>query len=81
MQMKNEQCCKIWTLSSDKAEYERFETLLSNNTSRNTINQDIFNELLRLNATDKIIGQPSATVIHDPCNIRKAYSEKMEKLD
>lgn len=79
--MKNEQCCKIWTLSSDKAEYERFVTLLSNDTSRNTINQEIFNELLRLNAANKILGQPSATVIHDPCNIRKAYSEKMEKLD
>lgn len=79
--MKNEQCCKIWTLSSDKAEYERFETLLSNETSRNTINQASFNELLRLNARDKIVGQPSATVIHDPCNIRKGYSEKMEKLD
>lgn len=79
--MKNEQCCKIWTLSSDKAEYERFETLLSNDTSRNTINQASFNELFRLNARDKIVGQPSATVIHDPCNIRKGYSEKMEKLD
>ena len=79
--MKNEQSCQIWTLSSDKAEYERFDTLLSNETSRNTIDQDSINELLRLNAADKIIGQPSATVIHDPCNIRKAYSEKMEKLD
>lgn len=79
--MKKEQCCKIWTLAADKAEYERFETLLSNDSSRNTINQDSFNELLRLNAADKIVGQPSATVIHDPCNIRKAYSEKMEKLD
>jgi len=79
--MKNEQCCKIWTLASDKAEYERFETLLSNDSSRNTIDQEVFNELLRLNSVDKIVGQPSATVIYDPCSIRKEYSEKMEKLD
>lgn len=68
-------------MSSTKAEYERFDTLLSNDKSRNTINQESFNELLRLSACDKIVGEPSATVIHDPCSIRKAYSKEMEKLD
>lgn len=79
--MKNEQSCQIWTLAADKAEYERFVTLLSNDKSRNTINQDVFNELLRADCVDKLHGEVSATVIHDPCAIRKAYSKKMEKLD
>jgi len=79
--MKNEQSCQIWTLAADKAEYERFVTLLSNDTSRNTIHQDVFNELLRADCLDKLHGEVSATVIHDPCAIRKAYSKKMEKLD
>lgn len=79
--MKTEQSCQIWTLAADKAEYERFVTLLSNDKSRNTINQEVFNELLRSRSLEKIKGEPSATVIHDPCAIRKAYSQKMEKLD
>lgn len=79
--MKNEQSCQIWTLSQDKGEYERFVTLLSNDKSRNTIDQRVFNELLRARSLEKIEGEASATVIHDPCAIRKSYSEKMEKLD
>ena len=79
--MKTEQHTQIWTLASDKAEYERFDTLLSNDKSRNTVNQDAFNELLRLTAREQIVGQPSATVIHDPCNIRKPHTEKSKKLD
>lgn len=79
--MKNEQSCQIWTLSKDKAEYERFVTLLSNDTSRNTIDQNLFNELLRERCLDKLSGEVSATVIHDPCSIRKSYSKKLENLD
>jgi hypothetical protein len=75
------QSCKIWTLSSDKAEYERFSTLLTNIESRNSIDQSVFNELLRQKGREKIEGEPSVTVIHDPCSIRKGYSQKMEKLD
>lgn len=81
LKMKTEQRIQIWTLSSDKAEYERFDTLLSNDKSRNTLNRDTFNELLELTAREQIVGQPSATVIHDPCSIRKMYSEKLEKID
>lgn len=79
--MKNEQSCQIWKLAQDKAEYERFMTLLSNTESRNTIDQSVFNELLRIRALEQIEGEVSATVIHDPCAIRKCYSQKMEKLD
>ena len=79
--MKNEQNCQIWTLAKDKAEYERFVTLLSNDKSRNTIDQEVFNKLLRERCSDKIRGEVSATVIHDPCSIRKSHSLKMEKLD
>lgn len=79
--MKNEQCCQIWTLASDKSEYERFKHLLSNDSSRNAINRTVFNDLLRHRTVEKIKGEPSATVIHDPCSIRKEHSKKMEKLD
>ena len=79
--MKNEQSCQIWKLSSDKAEYERFEHLLSNDSSKNAIDRTVFNELLRHRALEKIEGEVCATVIHDPCSIRKAHSQKMEKLD
>ena len=79
--MKNEQSCKIWTLAQDKSEYERFVTLLSNDKSRNSIDQNLFNELLRERCLEKIYGEVSATVIHDPCSIRKSHSKKMEKLD
>ena len=79
--MKNEQSCQIWTLASNKAEYERFEHLLSNNTTRNAIDQSAFNELLQQQGVSHLKGAVSATVIHDPCNIRKKESQKMENLD
>ena len=69
--MKNEQRCQIWSLASDKAEYERFEHLLSTNTTRNAIDQSAFNELLEQQAVSHLKGAVSATVIHDPCHIRK----------
>ena len=56
-------------------------TLLTNDKSRNTIDQSVFNELLRERYVSKIRGEVCATVIHDPCAIRKSYSKKMEKLD
>ncbi len=40
--MKTEQCCKIWTIAADKAEYERFEYLLSKETDENGIDQAVF---------------------------------------
>ena len=79
--MKNEQSCQIWSLASDKAEYERFEHLLSTNTTRNAIDQSAFNELLEQQAVSHLKGAVSATVIHDPCHIRKKESKKMENLD
>ena len=79
--MKNEQSCQIWSLASDKAEYEQFKHLLSNNTTKNVIDQTAFNELLQQQAISHLKGAASTTVIHDPCNIRKRESQKMENLD
>lgn len=78
--MKNVQSCKIWTLASDKAQYEQFVTLLGNDKTRNMIDQEMFNELLRDDCIEKLKGELSATVIHDPCSIRKVYSEKLDKV-
>jgi len=79
--MKTEQCCKIWTLAANKAEYERFEYLLSKQTDENGIDQTVFNELLRHQGVDNLAGAVSCTVIHDPCHIRKPHSKAMENLD
>lgn len=78
--MKNEQSCKIWTLSSDKAEYERFSYLLEKSDGQG-IDIDHINALLRENTAHAIKGEPGVTLVHDPCDIRKPYSQKMESLD
>ncbi len=49
--MKQEQSCQIWKLVADKREYERLVTLLST-TSRNQLDQDVFNDLLRSKAIE-----------------------------
>lgn len=78
--MKDGQSCKIWTLSGDKAEYERFSYLLKK-PDEHGINSEAINCLFREDTADALQGQPSVVIVHDSCDIRKPYSQKMEAID
>lgn len=69
--MKNEKSLQVWKLSSDKKEYDRFEYLLSKHADTNGIQSSDFNALLLEKGNESLAGAVTATVIHDPCSIRK----------
>ena len=79
--MKNEKSLQIWKLSTDKKEYDRFEYLLSKHQDTNGINPSDFNALLLKKGKQSLEGEVTATIIHDPCYIRKEHSKELENLD
>ncbi len=79
--MKNEKTLQMWHLSADKKEYDRFEYLLSKHRETNGIVGSGFNELLLEKGNQSLAGEVTATIIHDPCYIRKEHSKELENLD
>ena len=78
--MKTAHSCKVWTLSSNRNEYERFAYLLGK-PDECGLSIAALNELLQERAVSSY-GDPCAvTLVHDPCDIRKPYSQQMECLD
>lgn len=78
--MKTAHSCKVWTLSSDRNEYERFAYLLGK-PDEGGLSIASFNELLQERAVSAYDAPCSVTIVHDPCDIRKPYSQQMECLD
>lgn len=69
----------IWTLSRDKAEFDRFKGLLSGSVL-NSIQAEGLNEVLLEQAKSVVAGKQSMVLVHDICDIRKQYSQSMEEL-
>jgi hypothetical protein len=78
--MKTAHSCKVWTLSSDRNEYERFAYLLGK-PDGDGLSIDLFNELLQERAVSAYADPYAVTIVHDPCDIRKPYARQMECLD
>lgn len=78
--MKTAHSCKVWTLSSDRNEYERFAYLLGK-PDEGGLCIAAFNELLQERAVSAYDDPCAVTIVHDPCDIRKPYSRQMECLD
>lgn len=70
---------KIYKLSNNTNEYERFHNLL-NGDSKNGLNWEILNDNLIEKAEERHQGKPSLTVIHDCSDLRKPYSQDLEKI-
>lgn len=77
--MKNEQSCKIYTLSSTPKEYEKFAYQLKKDKS-NGLDSSAINKLIMSTSIDYLESSPSVTILHDPCDIRKPYSKEMESI-
>ena len=70
---------KIWTLSADSNEYERYERLLEA-SNKHHLNVSTINSCLRSQNLSELRSSKSILLIHDPSDLRKRYSESMENL-
>lgn len=75
--MCSTQKCKIWTLSEDKKEYDRYSYLLGKADVKGISIAETNNILIEKGAAS-FVGEPYVVLLHDESNIRKEYSEKME---
>lgn len=73
------QTCQIWTLSSDRNEYERYKNLLGKDSTVEILEKSI-RTYLGTQSTASIKSAPSVIVIHDCSDIRKPYAQQMELL-
>lgn len=70
---------QIYANSSDKAEYKREKRLLDG--SLNSVLKDSkIRDALMENSVASFKGENYLYLLHDPCDIRKEYSEKLENL-
>lgn len=78
--MHQEQHCKIWTLSDDRREYERYSYLLEKPDGEG-LSATNLNEQLLSRAVPVLRARHSTVIVHDQSDIRKEYSSQMEDLD
>lgn len=78
--MYQQQHCKIWTLSDDRNEYERYSYLLEKPDAEGVSITETNSELLSRTAI-LLRGEPYTIIAHDESNIRKEYSTEMESID
>lgn len=77
-QIKNNQHCKLWTLSSDRNEYERWLYQLSK--QEGGLNMAALNELMLRHSVSDLEGVNAVVVVHDACPLRKPYARQMESI-
>ena len=70
---------QLWKISKDKREFERFSNLL-NGKLKNVLDVSKLNASMQSTNLQEINGKYSALILHDPSDIRKKYSEKMEHI-
>jgi len=75
----SEKKIQLWSISTDKREYERFHNLINGNLV-NVLDKEKMNENLLINSVSKLSGELRVVVIYDGSDIRKPESEKLENL-
>jgi len=75
----SEKNIRLWSISKDKREYERFHNLI-NGKLVNVLDVKKMNENLLINSVSKLTGELRVVVIYDGSDIRKPESEKLENL-
>ncbi len=77
--MKTGQSTKLWSLSSDSNEYERFLNLLSGRL-KNSLTPEAINEQTLQAGLSHLSFKNRVEVIHDGSDIRKPYSKELPYL-
>jgi hypothetical protein len=70
---------KLWTISEDKAGYERSKRLLDGSL-KSVLDEEKISGAIREHSVGALGDEGRLIVLHDPCDIRKEYAEKMEKI-
>jgi predicted RNA binding protein with dsRBD fold (UPF0201 family) len=78
-QIVSQQTIRLWTLANDKKEFERMKTLFDG-TLQSVLDDQKISETLRQMSVEGLSDEDVVIALHDPCDIRKEYSEKLENL-
>lgn len=70
---------KIYGISEDRNEYERYKTLLDNSL-KEVLDDKKVSEALKENSIEKFRGERRVYIASDHCDIRKQHSWKMENI-
>jgi hypothetical protein len=70
---------RLWTISEDKAEYERSKRLLDGSL-KSVLDEEKTAEAIREHSVAGLGEEARLIILHDPCDIRKEHAEKMEKI-
>jgi len=70
---------RLFTIAEDKKEYNRYKSLLDGSL-KSILDNEKISHALRYNSAEAMYGQKQITLIHDPCDIRKEYSKKLENI-
>jgi len=75
----SEKKIQLWSISTNKKEYERFHNLINGNLV-NVLDAEKMNANLLINSVSKLLGELRVVVIYDGSDIRKPESEILENL-
>ena len=73
------QTTQLWTISTDKREFERMRNLF-NGRLKSVLDDKKVSAALREEMVNELGNSEVVYALHDPCDIRKRYSEKLENL-
>ncbi len=78
-EMIEKKTIKLWTLAKDRAEYERHHRLVDGSL-KSVVDEAVVRESLTQTALNSVGDDTCVVTLHDPCDIRKPYSQEMENL-
>ena len=73
------QTTRLWTISTDEREFERMRDLF-NGRLKSVLDNEKISAALREEMATELGNSEVVYALHDPCDIRKRYSEKLENL-
>lgn len=77
--MVSAQTTQLWTFAKDANEYERMHNLFSGKL-KSVLNDEKIASALREKMALTLGGEDLVFALHDPCDIRKPYSKKLDKI-
>jgi len=70
---------RLFKVSDDKREYNRYKSLLDGSL-KSVLDNEKISQALRENSVEAMSSQKEFVLIHDPCDIRKKYANKLENI-
>ena len=70
---------RLWTISEDKAEYDRSKRLLDGSL-KSVLDEEKTSGAIREHSVAALGDEARLIILHDPCDIRKKYAEDMENI-